>query len=184
MSGRRGGYTLLELLAVLAVILILGLAASLTLEGNYADTRLKAAADLLRARIADARSRALERGQWYRVATSNDGRRLRVAPDTTEFAAYAADDPPAFNASVTEDQLDKATLRVVSVDGGNEPVRDGDWVTIATLKPDGTCKEDQVLVEVQEGNLAPLYVRIRGITGTAAILRNLSGAGGSSGMRP
>jgi Tfp pilus assembly protein FimT len=186
MWRQRQGYTLLELLAVLAVIIILGLAASLTLEGNYANTRQKAAADLLRARLADARSKAMESGQWYRVAVSTDGSRLRVAPDTSEFATYVADDPPAFNASVTEDRLDKVTLSVQTLESGTEPVREGDWITIATVKPDGTCKEEQVLVEVREGNLAPLYVRIRGITGTAAIIRlPVPGAGGtSSGLRP
>ncbi|MCS7020925.1 MAG: prepilin-type N-terminal cleavage/methylation domain-containing protein [Gemmataceae bacterium] len=182
MQQRWQAYTLLELLVVLAVLLIVGLAVSLTLEGNYADTRQKAAADLLRARIADARSKAMERGQWFRVAISSDGTRVRVAPDTPEFAAYSADDPPVFTAAVTEDRLDKATLAVVST-GDSEQVQDGEWITVATLKPDGTCKEDQVLVEVREGNNAPIYVRIRGITGTAAIIRTPTGSG-TTGMRP
>jgi prepilin-type N-terminal cleavage/methylation domain-containing protein len=182
MAILRKGYTLLELLVVLAVILILGMAVTLTLEGNYANTRQKAAAELVRARIADARAKAMERGQWYRVAVSSDGSRLRVAPDGTEFAALPADDPPAFNASVTEDRLDKATVHVLA-DGDAEVVQEGDWITIATLKPDGTCKEDRVLVEVREGNQSPIYVRIRGITGTAAVVRTPPGAA-TGGGRP
>jgi prepilin-type N-terminal cleavage/methylation domain-containing protein len=180
MAIPRKGYTLLELLVVLAVILILGMAVTLTLEGNYANTRQKAAADLVRARIADARAKAMERGQWYRVAVSSDGSRLRVAPDGTEFAALSADDPPAFNASVTEDRLDKATVHVLA-DGDAEVVQEGDWITIATLKPDGTCKEDRVLVEVREGNQSPMYVRIRGITGTAAVVRTPPGVAAGGG---
>ncbi len=168
--GIRRGYTLLELLVVLAVLLILGLAVSLTMEGNYANTRQKAAADLIRARIADARSRAIERGEWFRVAVSEDGTRLRVAPDTPQFATYAANEAPAFLATVTEDRFDKATAAVLA-DSGQEPARDGEWITIATLKPDGTCKEEQVLVEVREGDLAPIYIRVRGVTGTASVVR-------------
>jgi prepilin-type N-terminal cleavage/methylation domain-containing protein len=171
----RVGYTLLELLVVLAVILILGMAVTLTLEGNYANTRQKAAADLIRARLADARAKAMERGQWYRLAVSQDGSRLRVAPDTAEFASLPADDPPALNSIVTEDRLDRATIHVLA-EGENELVQEGDWITIATLKPDGTCKEDRVLLEVREANRSPIYIRIRGITGTAAVLRTPPGA--------
>src|SRR2546423_5988455 len=87
-STRRRGYSILELLVVMAALIILGAFALPTLFGMRGDTRSKAAADMLKARMNEARSKAMEDGTPYRLAVSGDLRRAPLAPDT--FAAPRA----------------------------------------------------------------------------------------------
>src|SRR4051794_15075176 len=107
----RHGFTLLEVLLVVAVIVILGAMAYPSIEAMYGDVRLSAAADQVRARWADARTKAIEDGRPYRFATQPDGQ-FRIAPDAPEFwsggggtpaDASDADTPPL----VLEDSLPK-----------------------------------------------------------------------------
>ncbi|MDB5307513.1 MAG: hypothetical protein JWO38_1715 [Gemmataceae bacterium] len=171
----RSGFTLLELLAVLAVLLILAAVTIPSLSGLKGNAQQKAAADLVRARIADARGRAMEYGTAYRLAVSRDGTKLRIAPDVTEFGDLPADDPPTGASKVSEDKLDKASAGL-GVDPEADPAADqspdtgSGWVKIATFLPDGTCREDRVLIEVHETSFPPIRISLRGVTGGSRVL--------------
>jgi prepilin-type N-terminal cleavage/methylation domain-containing protein len=168
----RNAYTLLELIIVLAVILILGAGISLTFDGYYGNTRQKAAADGIRARLADARAKAMQQGTWYRLAISTDGRCIRLAPDGPDFATLPADNPPSFDSKVTEDQFEEGvTAEVIDVSDDQAQLDSGGWRTIATVGPEGICKEDGALIRVREKNFAPIDVRVRGVIGSARIVR-------------
>ncbi len=56
----RPGYTVLELCVVIALLVILGAAIIPGIPGIAGNVRQKAAADLVRARMADARAKAME----------------------------------------------------------------------------------------------------------------------------
>lgn len=168
----RHAYTLLELIVVLAVILILGAAVTMTIDGYHSNTRQKAAADGIRARLADARAKAMEQGTWYRLAISTDGRRIRLAPDGPDFASLPADNPPSFESRVVEDQFaEGVTAEVIDISDDQAQLDSGGWRTIATVGPEGICKEDGALVRVREKNFTPIEIRIRGVIGSARILR-------------
>src|SRR2546423_12565547 len=86
LSTRRRGYSILELFVVMAALLILGAFALPTLFGMRGDTRSKAAADILKARMNEARAKAMEDGTPYRLAVSGDPRRLPPPPGTLQAA--------------------------------------------------------------------------------------------------
>ena len=83
---RRAGFTVLELMVVLTIILLLGAIVAPSLVGYWANNRTKAGADTVTARLADARGAAISEGRAYRVCASADGRQVRVCPDESEPA--------------------------------------------------------------------------------------------------
>jgi Tfp pilus assembly protein FimT len=104
---RRDGYTLMELLLVMTILIILGIAIVPTIAGAYGNTRQKAAADLIRSRVVEGRAKAMEQGIWYRLAVNEDKTRIRLAPDGPSFSTLTPDNPPGFNSQVVEDKLEK-----------------------------------------------------------------------------
>jgi Tfp pilus assembly protein FimT len=168
----RQAYTLIELIVVLALLIILGGAVVMTFDGNYSNTRQKAAADGIRARMADARAKAMEQGTWYRLAIHTDRTRIRLAPDGPDFASLPADNPPSLDSRVTEDQFEQGVTAEVIFDSDDQQHQDSaGWITIATVGPEGICKEDGALVRVKEKNFTPIDVRVRGVIGSARIVR-------------
>jgi prepilin-type N-terminal cleavage/methylation domain-containing protein len=167
----RPGFTILELLVVLALLLILAAVTLPSFVGLKGNAHQRAAADLVTARIADARGRAIEFGVAYRLAVSEDGTRIRLARDVVEFGELAVDTPPAGDSRSSEDALQHATVVVEPhPEFGPPPTDSGGWVTIATFTPDGVCREDNVIVQVLEANYPPMRIHVRGIVGGSRVL--------------
>ncbi len=166
---KRPGYTILELLVVLALIVILGAVIIPSLAGYYGNTKQRAATDLVRTRLAEARAKAMERGTPFRVAVNEDKTRLRVAPDGDDFEGMQADtDPPAYDAIATEDKIDGATLEVILDPDDDRPQTPGGWITVATMRPDGTSKEARAsIVSIKQQDFPAIHVQVRGLTGQA-----------------
>jgi hypothetical protein len=117
----------------------------------------------------------MEQGTWYRLAIHEDKRRIRLAPDGPDFASLTADNPPALNSRVTEDQFDGEVTAELIFDSDDQKVSDNGWITVVTVGPDGTCKEDGALIVVREGNFTPIEIRVRGVTGTARFVNRNGG---------
>lgn len=165
---RRSGYTLLELMAVLGLLLILGAVIIPSLPGFYGNTKQRAAADTIRQRLAEARAKAMERGMPFRVAVHSDMTRIRVAPDGDDFAAGTAPDPPAFDSLVTEDRFDEVIVGILLEPEDDRPPDAGGWITITTMRADATSKEARpVTVSVRQKDFAPILITVRGLTGHA-----------------
>lgn len=176
-SRRRSGYTLMELITVMAVLVVLGSMLAPTLRTLSRDSHVKAGSDILRGRIANARAAAIEEGQAYRLAVSTDGTRVRVAPDSTSQDSTSATDDPD-GPTIIEDDFPKGVTVVPVFDEDSASVMDQNgWIRIATFLPDGTCREDSSTVEIRETDVTPLVVRIRGLTGTASTTTGTSAAG-------
>ena len=166
----RDGYTLLEMIVVLAVLVILGGASSFpTLRGYHSNTRQKAAADGIRARIADARAKAMEQGTWYRLAIQyrrdphpprSRRPRLRLPPRRQSSRLRL----PSDRGQVRGGRHGRGRLSTPTIRWRRDTAG---WRTIATVGPEGICKEDGVLIEVKEKNFAPIEVRVRGVIGNA-----------------
>ena len=123
----RLGYTLLEMLVVLAVLLIIGAIIIPTVSGLTGNTKVKGAADAVKARLLEARLNAMEQGRPYVFAISSDGTKLHVGPDETVEGEVSADgqpipgDPPATtwlfepssNPQLLVTAIDKRTGRIV-----------------------------------------------------------------------
>jgi Tfp pilus assembly protein FimT len=195
-SSRRAGYTIMELLVVLVVLVILGAVLVPTLSSYYGNSRQKAAADLIRSKVVEARAKAMEQGIWYRVAINQDKTRIRMAPDGPNFSSLTPGSSGSYDAQASEDKFDKVTAEVtnnttdsqsassqssfdmqasdgstntsVLINGG--VAVDGDWVTVMTVGPEGICKEDFATVTVKEGDFQPILIQVRGLVGSAGIL--------------
>ena len=175
---RRAGFTLMESMAVLAVLLIIAAVTFPTFRGLTGNSDQKAAADVVRGRIADARGMAMEYGQPYRLAISADGTRIRLAPDTQDFATLPAAEYASGSAICLESRLDKCTAGLAADDDGVAPGSDGEWQTVGTFLPDGTCREVGTIVTISEANYPPLRIQLRGVSGSSRVLPNDSKYGG------
>jgi len=175
---RRAGFTLIESMAVLALLLIIAAVTFPTLRGLKGNSDQKAAADVVRGRIADARGMAMEYGQPYRLAISADGTRIRLAPDTTDFATLPAAEFAGAAVTCLESRLDKCTAGLAADDDGAAPGSDGEWQTVGTFLPDGTCREVGSIVTVSEVNYPPIRIQLRGVSGSSRVLPNDSKYGG------
>jgi prepilin-type N-terminal cleavage/methylation domain-containing protein len=164
---RRPGYTLLELLCVIAVLVILGAVILPSLDGMNRDTRVVAAADMARGWCSEARARAIDDGRTYQLFASPDGRRLRIAPDELEQAEQPAGGqaPPAL---IREEPLPDA-VTLVPMQTGDEQASAGGWLKLATFRPDGTCREPAVRFELLEPGVTGRVVTIRGMTGAVTV---------------
>ncbi len=169
---RRRGYTLLEVMAVMAVLVVLGVMILPTLSGIRGNTNLKAGADIIRALLAEGRAKAIEDGKNYKLTFSTDGRIVRVEPDVNAITGEAVQ-PDADDRPVTrEEELPKGvTVAIIDLlDDDATPIDDGTGrQRVATLLPDGTCREDSVFVLLSAANLKPLTLRILGLTGNITV---------------
>jgi prepilin-type N-terminal cleavage/methylation domain-containing protein len=176
----RRGFTLIETIAVLAVLIIIGAMLLPSTAALWGNTYQQAAADTLKGRLADARGLAMENGVPYRLAVHTDGTRLRLAPEGADFTSVAAADHSTGAAKAIEEKLEKATISVVretgDMTGGAD---DGGWQTIATFLPDGTCREGTVMVNVNQDTFQPLVIQVRGVTGSVKVLPTGTAAPGA-----
>src|SRR5262245_16015417 len=118
---RRSGYTLIELLAVIAIIILIGGVLAPTIRMLSGDTKVKAGADIIRARMSEARAAAIEEGRSYRVAISQDGKCVRVAPDDLDIGGHVPTDdenPPV----IVEEEMPQNVTAVPHFDEGVQPV--------------------------------------------------------------
>src|SRR5436305_1968804 len=84
-SSRRRGFTLLELILVMAVIVALAAITYPSFEPMYRQFRMSAAADQLKAGLLHARAQAVEEGRPYAFAMLPGKGNFRVAPDGQQF---------------------------------------------------------------------------------------------------
>lgn len=168
ISGRRrDGYTLLEVLLVMAILVILVAVSIPSLDAMYGDTRVRGAADDVRGAWAEARARAIDTGVGHRFAVIPGSERYRVAPDSHDYWDGSKE---------TEADGDDGKVLTGSLPSGivfdikqDLPEEAGGWRVIATFLPDGTCRDDaRVVVQPSDGG-SPLIVSVRGLTGIVTV---------------
>ncbi len=180
----RRGYTLFEMVLVLAVLVILAAVAVPSLEAMYGNFRLSAAADMVRANWAAARAHAVEEGRPYRFAVVPNHGNFRVAPDSANF--WSGGDVPASSGGpdaplVLEDVLPKGVrfttpdaLQSGTVDQSGDSalptgsVDSSQWSRTVTFLPDGTSLEDVEMGFHTRGG-QPLILRLRALTGVVTL---------------
>ena len=186
----RSGFTLLELLVVMAFIILLATAAMPSLFGLKRNAEQKATADRVRGLIADARGLAITDGVPYRLAITSSGDRIRMAAEGPDFATQAAADASNAATKTVEYKLEKTNITVAADSDSGEaaPIAGSDgWITLGTFLPNGTCRADggidTTMIEVNETGYPPMQIRLRGITGTARLLPP-PGDGSGNGGKP
>lgn len=185
MHGKRQGYTLVEILAVLAILVVVGSISVPIIGSMLADGKARAAADELRTRWSQSRSKAMSEGRSYRFAYQENSGKFRIAPDSPEYWSEGGES--------VDDSEEKAWILESELPGGTEfgTVEDGDhsgasgsgkWTHKATFQANGTAK-----VIGRDGQDAELSVKI-GRPGTHGTTLKLSGSTASvstsEGPRP
>jgi hypothetical protein len=177
----RPAYTLFELTLVLVLLVLLAAIAYPSLDSLLGTFRMNAAADMLRANWADARSYAMNEGRAYRFAVVSGKGNFRVAPDVPDY--WSGNDPPPPDPDnpplVVDDSLPKGvrfatpdTYQSMALEAGDSSLPAGTvdpstWSTIVTFLPDGTTKEDVEIVFTGGGR--PLDIKLRGLTGAVTV---------------
>jgi prepilin-type N-terminal cleavage/methylation domain-containing protein len=182
---RRNGFTLFEMVLVLAIVVILAAMAYPALSNLVGKDGLSgkrgqtAALDDLRGKLAEARSRAMDEGRPYRVAVMPGKGNFRVAPDGDQYwggSGQAAGnnqgrkplvlacalphgsrfaDPDAIPASSSN--ADEVTSQAP------DQVSPSAYQKLVVFRPDGTARDDARIAVVTVGT-RPVVCQIRAMT--------------------
>jgi len=165
----RKGFTLLELLLVMAILVILAAVSLPTMQAMYGDTRVRGAADEVRGAWAEARTRSIDNGVPYRFAIITGKEQFRLAPDTNEFwDGSSGDIDPTSESNSAKVIVGSLPKHIFFESKQDLPGGSGGWRTIAIFLPDGSCKNDASVV-VRADDCDPLTISVRGITGIVTV---------------
>lgn len=165
---RRKGYTLLEMVLVVGLLVIIAGLAYPVVDNMYASSRLNAASDTVRARWSEARSRAMEERRGYRFAVKDNSGEFRIAPETTEFW----DDADESNNGSNDDQMAlvvEGSLPDQVFFGGTGAAASSaaqEWRKLVVFMPDGSASEDVEVTFATQGSRA-VTLKLRATTGCA-----------------
>jgi prepilin-type N-terminal cleavage/methylation domain-containing protein len=167
----RSGFTLVETVLVVAILVIVGAIAIPVTQTLLLDMRIVAAGDMVRARLADARSKALEQGRPWKLACIANTGVFQLAPE--EASDWdSADQQPQQKMELIRDHLPTDIIFATSesdIAGSKDQLpASGRWETIAVYLPEGGARDDTILYFGKTG-LMPMRVRVRGLTGVATV---------------
>jgi prepilin-type N-terminal cleavage/methylation domain-containing protein len=166
---QRRAFTLFELILVCAVLALLAAIVVPSLEVQSADSRVIAGADMVKGRLAEAQSRAVEEGRAYRFEIV-DSTKCRVVPDGGGPVQGATGVPPDPEAVDTLPQ--KVFFGTKGSEGG--PGNVGDPGAAGALKiiflPDGSASDDAE-ISLSSPGARPVTLKLRALTATITAVR-------------
>lgn len=169
----RSGYTLLEVLLVMTIMVSLLAIAGPTMTAMYGDIRVKAAADQVREAWTDCRAYSIDEGRAYRFAVQPNTGKFRLAPDAAEFwggsagaTSYGSDDA-ALPPHIKEGELNGG-IQFNVAEGIGETSGDG-WTSVAIFLPDGTGDADREVTLQGNDDSRPILIRLRAMTGAVSV---------------
>lgn len=187
-KARRRGFTLVELLLVLALAVVLAALSWPAVRGPLSRMRLRQSAGQLEAIFAEAKYQAITTGDVYEVRYQRGGGRLEWSPSVL-FASYAEEEvkttsedtpsrrhefslPPgiAFADDATTLSVDDGVDAVSSAERAGVGETDDasrDWSEPIWFYPDGTSSDAVIRLASRLG--VAVQVRLRGLTGTARV---------------
>ncbi len=180
----RRGFTLMELLLVIAILFVVGTLAMPAAIQTFARQTLDKGADKLRVAMGQARVRAIRDGDIYAVFILEGGAWYRVAPFSqaqaiSNFAAQRQQVATNRLQSELEDDLlprgisfagnvvavDDRAAEALSAGGTDNTVRP------ILFYPDGTSQDARIILQNEKGGF--IEVQLRGLTGLSSSIRLL-----------
>jgi prepilin-type N-terminal cleavage/methylation domain-containing protein len=179
----RPGYTLLELMLVLAIIVVMAAIAYPSATAMYGHLRLSQAADAVREAWAEARAHAIDEGRPYRFAIIPNQGNYRVAPDSPEFWGSSSQEQPSADAINPPFYINKALPKGLRFSAPEAPAggqTEGEssipkenispdmWSSRTVFLPDGTARQDVEIVFGASGTMG-IIMRLRALTGAVTV---------------
>ena len=176
MARPHSGFTLFELMLVMAVILIAGAITVPAIDSMMADGRLKAARDMVQARWADAQGRAMKEGRPYKFSVIYQTGQFKVEPEDPDAASDADDAVTSDKGFTVEGELPTGIL--FAKDDGSVGKAGGgsNYEPLAVFLEDGTARDDVRIMFGKEGN-QPIGLQVRALTGTVSMVEATSSNG-------
>jgi len=179
-GARRAGYTLLEIVMVVALLVVLTGLTLPSIDALFADGRLEAAGDMIRARMADARSMAMEQGKPFRFGYVPGSGKFQIAADDSSLWNSVSDVGTVDSDDQVAGELPQGILFGTdsgSISGGH-PSSSGSWQVGGVFLPDGTARgdnnadgtsNDDATFYYGNAGFSPMAVRLRGLTGIVRV---------------
>ncbi len=182
----RPGYTLFELLLVLAIIAMMGALAIPSFTGSLAGYRLRRGAELVRSDWVSARNEAVRTGQIRVFRFELNGDRFWVEPwyaegdpavdelggaapvtdlsETTAFASYLPEDILFYSG---ETDSDSRSITVEESFVGGTSGGDSTFGRPVVFYPDGTTSTSRLYLTNERGQI--IEISLRGLTGVTEV---------------
>jgi Tfp pilus assembly protein FimT len=158
----RLAFTLMETVLVMAILILIVALAFPAIDAIQAGPRLSAATDLVRARLNEARTHAIQDRMPYRFAVKDGTGLFKIAPDTSDYWSDGSSSAKDDTAWVFEGSLPERVVFKTADEGGSDS---DSWHTLVTFQPDGTAADD-VEMTFQTNGAPPTTLRLRGSTGS------------------
>jgi type II secretion system protein H len=182
-SPRRSGYTLFELLLVLAVLGVIASVAWPSVLRMQADHELAAAVEQVRMQLASARTRAIHSGLAYQFRYEPNGRRFctlpfEAEPELTTMPGGTSTSPPVQTARSAA-ETSKSVRFLPSTGGEKLPagmfqglpdagnLASAAWSAPLIFAPDGSAVDAVIALADRRGQRVDIAVR--GLTGAVTV---------------
>jgi len=189
----RGGFSLMELMLVLALIVVVGAMAAPAFHGPIEDFRLLKSADLVRARWSKARSEAMRTGRTMMFRYQAQTGLFEIAPWQGEedylessqlFSVAAPVQTSASNQPRTEELGENITFAGLSAVASSRDMliqqtvqnqgATGQWSPPILFYPDGTSTTTRVTLANKRQRY--VMIQLRGLSGVAEVSDLLTAA--------
>jgi prepilin-type N-terminal cleavage/methylation domain-containing protein len=155
----RAGYTLFELILVIAIIAAAAALSVPFMDAMMTDGRLKASRDMVRARWADIRGRAMKEGRPYKFSTIAGTGKFKIEPEDGNAPADDSEEPPLIVTGELED-------KVLFANAGDNQAG-SDYQTVVVYLPDGTARQDVRMMFGLQG-AETIGLQLRALTGAVS----------------
>jgi prepilin-type N-terminal cleavage/methylation domain-containing protein len=169
---RRSGFTLMEVLLVLVVMVIVGAISIPIIQTTMEEARISASGDLVRGRLAETRARAMEDGRPWRFGFMTHSGIYQIAPEDADCWTDPTMEPDE-RADLIRDTLPKDVVFALThqdIFDSDSPggAGGGNWELGAVFMPDGTARDDAIIYFGKPGR-GPMRANLRGLTGNVNI---------------
>jgi prepilin-type N-terminal cleavage/methylation domain-containing protein len=165
VASPRAGFTLFELMLVMAVVLVAAAISIPAIDAMMADGQIKAARDMVRARWADIRGRAMREGRPYKFSIIENTCRFKIEPEDISDPSDTDDGDMTFEGELPPQILFTKDQSGVGAAGG----AGGDYETLAVYLPDGTARDDVQVLFGKQGS-RPIGLYLRALTGAVTMV--------------
>lgn len=167
----RSGFSLLEILMVLAVFFMVTAVAMPAVNRAYVGQQLVGAADVVRARFAEARVKAIESGDIYGFFYMPGEGQYFIAPMVQGFQSMQNGVQPTVVEQLLKNKITFASGETMqdsrSLDAAANSTSQYDSMRPVLFYPDGTSQDAVVLLQSETGD-SIIQVELRGLTGSSS----------------